>query len=151
VWAFLHSVFLNPTIFFVAKKVLHGIPMSDALSSPIKRRTRTPEKWNVHSRKVLAQTGKAYTNSRGKQIAARSIQPHEGCRFSCYQNVDLPNRQRLFQEYWSKTQEQQTEFLLGCRKTVENPDGRKRKVRNYNIYQCHFSVMFFNTLLGLTA
>ena len=92
-----------------------------------RKRIRDPSSWKSSVRKRLRQSGKQYTDSRGKQQAARCVKIKKDCtkcRFKCSANFSEDDRLALFHEFWTLNDNEKRHFF--ARTTELAPTSRKR-------------------------
>lgn len=92
------------------------------------------KKWarqNRKERKEKLQTGKAYTNYRGKDVPARELKPLKECRNRCNQFLTGEVRTAIFHEYWSLgSHDKRVAFIAAHANNKEVLYTRKRKPEN---------------------
>lgn len=96
-------------------------------------------------RKEKMHTGKAYTNYRGREEAARELKPLKECRKRCYQFLVEEVRTAIFDEYWSLgSRDKRVAFIAAHTTSKEVLCNRKRKpesLKSRNItYEYFFQI-----------
>ncbi|XP_065650868.1 uncharacterized protein LOC136079064 [Hydra vulgaris] len=69
-----------------------------------RKRKADTSNWKQNIRKMQRQSGKAYKNSKGKQVPERSIATLTSCRnckFKCSTNITEIERQVIFDNFWT--------------------------------------------------
>lgn len=85
---------------FIATKEQNGQKGKEA-----RKKMRRPDKWKVNVRHELYQSGKEYTNVRGKVVPAKEVKTKKdcigSCKFRCAKKVGINDRTTLFNYYYS--------------------------------------------------
>ena len=67
-----------------------------------RKRKRNETAWNINRKKLLRNSGKAYSDRKNKPHAERSVKPYEhACRYKCSQSFSEEERQEIFQRFYA--------------------------------------------------
>lgn len=91
-----------------------------------RKRKRNSDTWKQNIRKKRRQSGKTYTNSKGKNVLAKEVKTKKDCanhcRFKCSKNFTEEDRKKIFSKFWDLDQTEQKHFI---NKTTERHEKQR--------------------------
>lgn len=101
-----------------------------------RKRLRNENNWKRKKAKALRNSGKAYTNSKRKEVKERSVQPYEHtCRYQC-RKISDDDRKSVFTDFWGlQSWNLQSSFINGCMESCvpKNPLRNAQKHRQKSV------------------
>lgn len=93
-------------------------PNNAAVGRTIKtrKRKRNETAWNINRKKLLRNSGKAYSGRKNKPHTQRSVKPYEHtCRYKCSQSISEEERRDIFQRFYALADyDLQNSFISSC-------------------------------------